>query len=321
MDNELLKEMILNKEVKDADLSNQVLDGIDFSGCTLERVNFKKAELRGCRFRGATLRWCDLRYVTIEHGTFEDATIDFCDLYRAMVDGIVIFNGCQISNSSLNKTYFGDSALPKRNNLVDGKLLQQDYKAYETFLTQWHTMGTGERLNDVGKHSDWSPKEALATRWADAETIFKNFSAQWTGRGYIADGNWGYVLGRRMERNRMAAEMTQHIGCGKKLKQCWKLLTNVLSDLFFGYGESMTKMIITYVVVVFLFAWGFSNEVSLLEYGQALSVSLKNMAGMDSDILRDVSPFVDMLNVVQTTVGIILTGIFGFILGNKIRNQ
>ena len=33
------------------------------------------------------------------------------------------------------------------------------------------------------------------------------------------------------------------------------------------------------------------------------------------------SPLVDMLNVIQTTIGIILTGIFGFILGNKIRNQ
>lgn len=33
------------------------------------------------------------------------------------------------------------------------------------------------------------------------------------------------------------------------------------------------------------------------------------------------TPLVDMLNLVQTTIGILLTGIFGFILGNKIRNQ
>lgn len=59
----------------------------------------------------------------------------------------------------------------------------------------------------------------------------------------------------------------------------------------------------------------------MLEYGEALSVSLKNMAGMDSDVLQGVSPLVDMLNIVQTSIGIILTGIFGFILGNKIRNQ
>jgi hypothetical protein len=45
------------------------------------------------------------------------------------------------------------------------------------------------------------------------------------------------------------------------------------------------------------------------------------MAGMDSDVLQGVSPLVDMLNIVQTSIGIILTGIFGFILGNKIRNQ
>lgn len=45
------------------------------------------------------------------------------------------------------------------------------------------------------------------------------------------------------------------------------------------------------------------------------------MAGMNSDILREVSPIVDMLNLMQTTIGILFTGIFGFILGNKIRNQ
>ena len=45
------------------------------------------------------------------------------------------------------------------------------------------------------------------------------------------------------------------------------------------------------------------------------------MVVMDSEMIQGVSPLVDMLNVVQTTVGILLTGIFGFILGNKIRNQ
>jgi hypothetical protein len=83
----------------------------------------------------------------------------------------------------------------------------------------------------------------------------------------------------------------------------------------------MTKMVITYIVTIFLFAWAFSSNVSLLEYSEAFSISLKNMVGMDSEALHNVSPLVDMLNIVQTTIGIVLTGIFGFILGNKIRNQ
>ena len=77
-----------------------------------------------------------------------------------------------------------------------------------------------------------------------------------------------------------------------KLTNLWYILTNIISDIFFGYGESMFKMIVTYILTVFFFAWVFAENVNILEYTQALAVSLKNMAG-----------------------------IFGFILGNKIKNQ
>lgn len=125
-----------------------------------------------------------------------------------------------------------------------------------------------------------------------------------------------------MERRRMISDFANpKISTSRKVANVWSIFVNYFSDIFFGFGESMFRMIMTYILTVFLFAWAFTSNVSLLEYSQALAVSLKNMAGMDSEILRDVSPFVDMLNVVQTTIGIILTGIFGFILGNKIRNQ
>lgn len=322
MDNKELSAMIADKHVVGLDLSGQVLDGVDFSCCTLERVSFKKAQLTGCRFRGARILWSDFRYAKIEGGTFEDGFLEYCDFYRAFLDGVVIFNKCQIKDCSLNKTYFGDSALVQRGNLAGGKLLQQDKEAYRRFLTEWHTYGTGERTNDVDAISDWSPEEALKGRWSECEDIFKNFNARWTGRGYIADGNWAYVKGRRMERRRMIAELASPaLPFGRKLHNCWKIFTNYISDAFFGYGESLFRMIVTYFLTVFLFAWIFSSEVSLLKYTEALAVSLKNMVGMDSEMLHEVSPLVDMLNVVQTTVGIILTGIFGFILGNKIRNQ
>jgi hypothetical protein len=182
--------------------------------------------------------------------------------------------------------------------------------------------GTGERTNDLNVKSDWSPQAAVDARWADAEVIYKNFNALWTGKGYVADGNWAYVQGKRMERRRMISELSDDkLHLCKKLSNILHIFTNFLSDMFFGYGESMTKMILTYILTVFFFAWAFTENVSLLEYSQAFGISLKNMVGMDSDILQDVSPLVDMLNVIQTTIGILLTGIFGFILGNKIRNQ
>ena len=322
MEREELLKLIATKNIVGIDLSGEKLEKIDFTGCTLERVNFKGCEMVHCRFRNAKISWSDFRYAEIQHGTFEGAQIDFCDFYRAFIDGVVIFSGSSIANCSLNKTYLGDCAIIRKENLRDNRILQQNKEEYRKFLVDWHTYGTGERTNDLNVKSDWSQQAAVDARWADAEVIYKNFNALWSGKGYIADGNWAYVQGKRMERWRMISQMRdKSLNWLKKGANIWHICTNFMSDLFFGYGESMTKMILTYILTVFLFAWAFTENVSLLEYSQAFAISLKNMVGMDSDILQDVSPLVDMLNVVQTTIGILLTGIFGFILGNKIRNQ
>ena len=322
MEIEELRQLVKTGTLTNINLEGMELDSIDFSGCTLSQVSFKKSTLTNCRFRNATLQWCDMRYIHIDGATFEDAKIDFCDFYRAFVDGVVIFNGSKISNCSLNKAYFGDSALIRKQNLVGHRILQQSAKDYRRFLTEWHKFGTGTRTNDVGAQSNWSPEASIQGRWAECEEIYKNFNSQWAGRGFIADSNWAYVQGRRMERNRRIWQMNDsRISLWNKVRNVWKILTNVVSDILFGFGESMIRMVFTYIVTVFIFAWAFSCNVSLLEYSEALVISLKNMAGMDSEVLANVSPLVDMLNVVQTTIGIILTGIFGFILGNKIRNQ
>lgn len=297
----------LNKKLKSGelvgeDLSGATLEGVDFTSCKLRQVSFKGANLLRCRFRKSDIAWCDF--------------------YRALFEGIVIFNHSTFADCSFTKCYFGDSAVIRKDNLKDGRLLQQDKEAYRKFLCDWHDLGTGDRKNDLNRQSDWSPEGALKGRWLEAEELFKNFNALWSGKGYIADGNWAYVLGRRMERRRMISDFANpKISTSRKVANVWSIFVNYFSDIFFGFGESMFRMIMTYILTVFLFAWAFTSNVSLLEYSQALAVSLKNMAGMDSEILRDVSPFVDMLNVVQTTIGIILTGIFGFILGNKICNQ
>ena len=322
MEKEELLKLIENKELIGVDLSGQRLEKIDFTGCRIERTSFKGCELIHCRFRNAKISWSDFRYAEIQHGTFEGAEIEFSDFYRAFIDGVVIFSGSLFSNCSLNKTYLGECAIIRKENLKNNRILQQNEEEYRKFLVDWHTYGTGERTNDVNIKSDWSPEAAIKGRWGEAEVIYKNFNALWAGKGYFADGNWAYVQGRKMERRRMINEIRyKTVKPLQMVINGWKIISNTLSDIFFGYGESMFKMIATYILTVFLFAWIFAENVSLLEYTQALAISLKNMAGMDSETIRGVSPLVDMLNVIQTTIGILLTGIFGFILGNKIRNQ
>ena len=358
MDNTELQALIQGKQLTGLDFSGQLLEEIDFSDCTLTKVNFKNATLKHCRFDEATLdrcsfdcsekpqqpnlqsvsfrkatlvncrfryaymSWTDFRYANINQATFEDATIDFCDLYRCFFEGVVLFKHARISNSSLYYAYFGDATNIRRENLVNDRILPQNKKDYTKFLVDWHKYGTGVRTNDMQEVSDWSPDASIKARWSDAEDIYKTLTGLWNERGFNADANWGYVQGRRMERRRMMSELTdKDLSLWTKIGRVWHIIGNSLSDLFFGYGESMFKMIATYVVTVLLFALFFRSEVTPLQYVEALGVSLKNMAGMDSEVLQGVSPLVDMLNLIQTTIGILLTGIFGFILGNKIRNQ
>ena len=350
--------LIATKEINDIDLGGITLEDLDFGGCTLTKVNFKgstlrhcsfeeavldrcsfecsgktdtpnlqsvsfkKATLLNCRFRYANIAWSDFRYARIEQATFEDSVIDFCDFYRCFFEGVVLFKHAKISNSSLYYTYLGDATNLRRDNLVNDRILQQNKKEYTKFLIDWHKYGTGVRTNDMKVVSDWSPDAAVKARWSDAEDIYKTLNGLWNERGFNADANWAYVQGRRMERRRMITELSDSkLSIWTKIGRVWHIIGNGLSDLFFGYGESMIKMIATYIFTVLLFAFFFSSKVSPLEYFEALGISLKNMAGMDSEVLQGVSPLVDMLNLVQTTIGILLTGIFGFILGNKIRNQ
>lgn len=269
----------LNKKLKSGelvgeDLSGTTLEGVDFTSCKLRQVSFKGANLLRCRFRKSDIAWCDFRYAHIEAGTFEDANVEFCDFYRALFEGIVIFNHSSFGDCSFTKCYFGDSAVIRKDNLKDGRLLQQDKEAYRKFLCDWHDLGTGDRKNDLNRQSDWSPEGALKGRWLEAEELFKNFNALWSGKGYIADGNWAYVRGRRMERRRMISDYANpRVSIGRKVVNTWSILVNYFSDIFFGFGESMFRMIMTYILTVFIFAWAFTSNVSLLEYSQALAVS------------------------------------------------
>lgn len=330
--NKTLKEI----NFKDATLENVIFDHATLENCnfdiseksetpSLSSVSFKNCHILSCRFRNAHISWSDFRYAEISHITFESAQINFCDFYRAFFVGVAIFRKSQISNSSLFYTYFDEGSTIRKENLSNNTLLQENHKRYRKFLIEWNTYGTGERKNNQkNTKSDWSPKESLKSRYADAEDIFKSLSGLWMSKGFIGDANWAYVRGRKMERKRMVAELSSDkITTLNKLTHLVRIFWNFLSDIMFGYGESIRKMVLTYIFMVMLFGFFYYAlpEVSLKSYVHAIKISFKNMVAMSPDEMQNISPLVDFLNLIQTTLGILITGIFGFILGNKIRNQ
>lgn len=319
-----------NINFKDTQLENVVfenasLENCNFDASNLSKVSFKNCKMTACRFRNATIEWSDFRYSEISQVTIESARINYCDFYRAFFVGVGIFRKSRISNSSLYYTYFDEGSTLRKENIANDRILQQNKTDYRKFLIDWNEYGTGERKNNQQNSiSDWNPEKTLNARFADAEDIYKNLNGLWMSKGFLGDANWAYVQGKRMERNRMIAEVLyEKINFFRKLKKVVAVGMNLFLDLLFGYGESISKMILTYIFVVFSFAYIFyaSYEISIPNYLDAMGVSFKNMVAMTPDEVKSISPFIDFLNVVQTTIGILLTGIFGFILGNKIRNQ
>ncbi len=302
------------------------VEGCDFDGedTILKQVSFARCEISKCRFRKPSIRWSDFRYTEIADCTFESSVIEFCDFYRSMMVGVDIFRKSKIGNCSLYYAYFDEGATLRRDNLVKGRLLQENRSAYLRFLNDWHEFGTGVRKNDQKKVSDWSKEDSFRDRYAHAEDIYKTLNGLWMSKGYLADANWAYVRGKKMERKRMIRELgSKKTALGHKLELLPRIAWNFIKDIMFGYGESMSRMVLSYVVIIFLFAWFYysSPRVSLMNYLDALRISFHNMIAMSPEEVSNVSPFIDFLNVVQTTIGILITGIFGFILGNKIRNQ
>jgi len=322
---------IKNIHFKDAKLIQVSFSGASLVNCNfdgkeskLEKVSFMKCNLTRCRFRNTTISWSDFRYTEINTATFEGSTIDFSDFYRAFFVGVVIFRNSRISNCSLYYTYFDEGSTIRKENLVNGKILQQNKSAYRKFLVDWNMMGTGLRKNDQNSVSDWSPVNSLKARYADAEDIYKTLNGLWMSKGFLGEANWAYVKGKKMERNRLIADLTNsEVEVSRKLRNIPLIIWNYLSDAMFGYGESMIRMVMSYIFMVFMFAYFYyaSSEVSLPNYARAVGISFKNMVAMSSDEVSNVSPLIDFLNIIQTTIGILITGIFGFILGNKIRNQ
>lgn len=322
---------IVNASFKNAQLENVYFENSSLKYCNFDQTNgengisitkssFKKSLLTNCRFRKASILWSDFRYCRLDNGTFEEAKINFCDFYRSIFSGIIIFRKSVISNSSLHYSCFNENANIRRSNLQKDKIIQQDKKVYQEFLIDWETKGPAIRKNDQQQVSQWAVDTSIKARFSDAEDIYKSLNGLWMSKGFYSDANWAYVKGRKMELRRYISEFGNQ-SLVNKIKYSWKIIANSLSNLLFGYGESMFRIIMTYIIIVFTFAFLYNGNVSLSNWIESFWVSLKNMAGISSKSIEGISPFVDVLNILQTTIGVLLTGIFGFILGNKIRNQ
>lgn len=316
------------RTIENVNFADAKLVDVDFSNATLNLcsfqptkkhdsplllgVCFKKTVINNCRFRGVSISKVDFRYAEILNCTFEDAHIEFSDFYRAKYQGYNVFYYCKIKSSSVT-TFFEGPAI-RRENLVDGKILQEDENLYRQFL-EW------DRLNDRGEKAKFDIEKSLAARYEQAENIYRELSALWNSKGYFSDGNWAYICARRMERKKMKLAIGKENTLWHNVKLSAQVALNWFIDICFGYGESLRKILCSYIFLILLFSVLLYFFGPIESYVKSLVFSAMNMAAQTPEEISNTSFVVTVLNFVQSAFGIILSAIFGFVIANKIRMQ
>lgn len=316
-----------NSILLNADFSNSFLEGCSFQiydkilEPTITKVIFAKSIMNKCRFRDSIIKWCDFRYAEITNTTFENAKIDFCDFYRTYFHKINIFKKAQIRNSSLYYTLF-DGTIIRKENIMSGNILQEDKDNYRKFLVEWKENGPDIRKTDA--NVQWEPKSLemeLREMHEHAETIYKNLNGNWVSHGFLNDANWAYVKAKRNELKRLKINLNDAKTIKTKGKIRRKIIGNYVCDFAFGYGESISKILRTYVALVLFFGL----TIHFLESNNSIFVSfiksLLNMVAQTDNEINTIPLEITILNIIQSSIGILLTGVFGFIIANRIRHQ
>lgn len=313
-DNHTLKEIkFQNAVLIDCKFERSIIEACDFTDAKIKGTgeakyaSFKDAKIIKTKFRNAVIEVCDFRYADVMDSTLQNAYFKYTDFYRTAFKGITIFQEARIESSSLNYISFENFCITRENlvkNDANSFLVQENEDVYKDFLSKWI------RLDNI-KNKMSVIDGGLRSKYAEAERIYRQLSALWEEKGYNKDAEWAYVRGKRMERKRLWNESTEN-KFGRKIRAFF----NFLTDVFLGYGVSLSKVFLTYVILIVLFGFIYKGLLT-----DDIATCLKMSATYAIGGGGTFSPAVEALSILQTGLGMLLTGFMGFVVANKIRKS
>ncbi len=275
-----------------ARLDEANLHGTDFSGADLSAANLRRADLTGATLRGAVLR---------------EANLDGADLSGADLSGAVlpyvVLTGCTL-----------------RNVRFSGTWLER---------TRLHAEQLG---NAIG--------EELANEFAAARDAYIGLEQNFRTLGSGEDARWAFLRRRRMGRRAQASAARAAWRAGAlraALRAGAGWSADVVAELLCDYGESVTRVLRAFFAVLIGFAllyWitgaliirhavpaaaarGWSVEA--LNY-VLYSLNSMTTVGAGDVALQPGGELGVFLSSCETVLGTVLIGLFGFVLGARMRN-
>jgi hypothetical protein len=287
------------------------MNGTSFRDSTFDHCFFAHANFTDADFRACVMSRCDFRYAQFHRTTVEEATFNLCDLYRATCLQGTIFRQSVFELVSLTASLEGATDLRWPTFAGKGRppaLVPEDEDKYREFL-EWTKHDRGDT---------YSTEDALNDRLLVAAEGYRNVSGLWTSRGQFGDASRAYVRARRLERQSASWRFK-----GKPF-QPFRWMGLWLADLLCGFGTNLGIILPWLVIVALLPGFAYSHFGGISGdpgVGDSLLFSVSRIVGSTPTGLAPSSHVVDVVGVLQTLAGIALTGLFGFVLANKLRSS
>lgn len=321
--------------LEDAKLERASLRFADLRDAVLESANLKDAD-----FWGAILAKADLNQVSARAAHFGEAVADAADFSKAdlrdadfanavLVGALFVgadLRGASLRGAKLSGADFSGAALQG----VDLSQCELQGAFWEGAILD-HTRLGQDQIGRVGEEVARNPSGA-----AGAYLILeRNFGAL----GDSSAASWAYLKRRRMQKMAALADARKAVSESRLVSALGHSATfigDTLVEWICDYGESLLRTFSTLIGVylAFIVIYGVSDgvvRVTILPQGQLLSVThrLTDLAvysimamttsGLADGVLKPANLWISFLGGLQILIGIFLTGLLGFVAGNRIR--
>lgn len=334
-------QLITEKEKLQAELDRALREESILEDTPPSRPNFRRACFRGARLEGTDLSACNITRTYLS-----GAWLDKTRLRRDQVSTAehkMLAHVARIFKASLAK--IGLTREPEERVVIGEEAGARALRI--RMITR--VGGRNQKAGSGHKHlcEDEALREELekygdrkrllyytkakSAFYREGKNGYRALKQNFEDLGDNAASSWAYLRERRMEKRERFFE-----GCAalldhkprEALRNFWEATKDAFVQLICDYGENMLRVLASIIFVFLFFAALFAligiqrigaSDVSIWDY---FLFSLGPMTTMRPDALQPQCYYLgEFLSRIETLLAIALTGLLGFVLGNRVRRR
>lgn len=303
-----------------------VFEAADLRSADLWGADLREAVLVAADLRGAVLRDVELQDADLSHARLRDATIGPANFARATLIG-ADFRGASVANASFQRANLTDARLA--SVVLTGCSLECSSLAGASLEdTRIEVVQVGPAVG-----------EELAGSFGAAGRAYLTLEKCFAANGDHAAASWAYRRRRRMQKRaswQRAGEARNNHQWQAAMKHYGAYFADAAAEWLCDYGESVPRVLAALLAVYLGFMVTYAATGSIVRVEDVaigpqrvptyrltdaaiFSLMAMTTSGSPVVVLQPANEQVHILTGTQALLGIGLTGLLGFVLGNRIR--